>query len=64
MAAVGEGFAGFGREGPEAGVVGVAEGVEVFFVLVVALLLGYGGTVCAYEEFVVVVAAGDGGGVA
>lgn len=64
MGAVGEGFAGFGREGPEAGVGGVAEGVEVFFGLVVAFLLGDGGAVCAYEEFVVGVVAGDGGGVA
>ena len=63
MAAVGEGFAGFGREGPEAGVGGVAEGVEVDLIILV-VLLGYGGAVCAYEEFVVVMVAGDVGGVA
>ena len=58
MAAVGEGFAGFGREGPEAGVGGVAEGVEV------GLLFFFGdGAVCAYEELVVGVVAGDVGGV-
>ena len=72
MAAVGEGFAGFGREGPEAGVGGVAEGVEVGLVVlglkvvlpVLVVLLWYGGAVGAYEEFVVVMVAGDVGGVA
>lgn len=58
MAAVGEGFAGFGREGPEAGVGGVAEGVKV------GLLFFFGdGAVCAYEELVVGVVAGYARGV-
>lgn len=58
MVSIREGFAGFWREGPDAGVGGVAEGVKVFF-----LILLYCGTVCADEEFVVTVVAGYGGGV-
>ena len=65
MGAVGEGFAGFGREGPEAGVGGVAEGMEVRLLSVFFFsVLGDVGAVGAYEEFVVVVIAGDAGGVA
>ena len=62
MATVGESFAGFGRERPDAGVGGVAEGVEVGLLLVF-FFLRYGAVVCAYEEFVVVVVVGDVGGV-
>ena len=61
MSAVGEGFAGFGREGPEAWVGMVAEGVEIVMSI---FFLGHGRAVGAYEELVVGVVAGNGGGVA
>ena len=65
MSAVGEGFAGFGREGPEAGVGRVAEGVEVELLFVFFFfVLGDGRAVGTYEEFVGGVVAGDAGGVA
>ena len=51
MVAIGEGFLGFGREGPEAGVGVVAEIVRFDLVF-------WDGTVFAFEEYVVVVVAG------
>lgn len=58
VAAVGEGFAGFGWEGLEAGVGRVAEGVEVGL-----LFFFVDGAVCAYEKLVVGVVAGYARGV-
>ena len=51
MVAIGEGFLGFGREGPEAGVGVVAEIVRFD-------LMFWDRTVFACEEFVIVVVAG------